>query len=396
MYKTFWRTALAATLLMGSAWAQVNVLGKDVQIHGFFQQGFALSSGNNFLTMRTRDGSWAMTDGGLNVATRLTSRLRVGAQAYSRNIGDLGNGQVQIDWAYADYKFSDMFGVRAGKVKTALGLFNDTQDMEFLYPFALLPQSVYPSDLRANTIAHLGGDIYGSIGLKKAGRVNYVLWAGRLPEDRRGGYYYGSRDAGSPLTNFAQSAKGADVKWATPLSGLTLGYSYFYTLRYANARLLTFRGRPIPGGLPYRSDQDNTIHALSADYQRGGLRLSAEFWRNDGFGRFSGAPIPASVQIPQSWYVMGSYRFNKRLEVGSYYSDFINNRTRDFTPDVGIRGPVVSTRFDLTSRWHLKLEGHFLEGIGGNFSFRGFYPSTNPQGLQARTNLFVMRTGWVF
>jgi hypothetical protein len=95
----------------------VNVLGKDVQIHGFFQQGFAYSSGNNFLTMRTRGGSWAMTDGGINVATRLTSRLRVGAQAYSRNIGDLGNGQVQIDWAYADYKFSDMFGVRAGKVK---------------------------------------------------------------------------------------------------------------------------------------------------------------------------------------------------------------------------------------------------------------------------------------
>jgi len=37
------------------------------------------------------------------------------------------------------------FGVRGGKVKTVIGLSNDTQDYEFLNTFALLPQSVYPS-----------------------------------------------------------------------------------------------------------------------------------------------------------------------------------------------------------------------------------------------------------
>lgn len=32
--------------------AQWKVGGKDIQFHGFFQQGFAASSGNNFLTMK--------------------------------------------------------------------------------------------------------------------------------------------------------------------------------------------------------------------------------------------------------------------------------------------------------------------------------------------------------
>ncbi len=128
------RLACLAVLGLGSALGQFKVAGKDVQVYGFFQQGFAVSSGNNFLTMKTTNGSFSMTDGGFNVATRLTPKLRVGAQVFSRNIGDIANGKVAVDWALADYKFNDYIGIRAGRVKTVLGLFNDTQDMEFIPP----------------------------------------------------------------------------------------------------------------------------------------------------------------------------------------------------------------------------------------------------------------------
>jgi len=50
-------------------------------------------------------------------------------------------------------------GFRAGKVKTALGLYNDTQDAESLHTWALLPQALYPTDLRTSLIAHTGGDV---------------------------------------------------------------------------------------------------------------------------------------------------------------------------------------------------------------------------------------------
>src|SRR5438105_13073743 len=52
---------------------------------------------------------------------------------FRSNVGNLGNWQPTVDWAFADYRFKDWFGIRTGKVKTVLGLFNDTQDMEFLH-----------------------------------------------------------------------------------------------------------------------------------------------------------------------------------------------------------------------------------------------------------------------
>ncbi len=72
--------------------------------------------------MGTSGGSFAMTDGAINVSMRLTSKLRIGAQGYVRNIGQLGHGHVTLDWAFADYKFNDWIGIRGGRIKTALGL----------------------------------------------------------------------------------------------------------------------------------------------------------------------------------------------------------------------------------------------------------------------------------
>src|SRR5258707_626364 len=83
----------------------------------------------NYLTMKTSDGSFVFTDGGLNISTQITDNLRVGAQVSVRNIGELGKGYPELDWATVDYKFTSWFGLRAGKVKTILGLYNDSQDV---------------------------------------------------------------------------------------------------------------------------------------------------------------------------------------------------------------------------------------------------------------------------
>jgi hypothetical protein len=40
-----------------------------------------------------------MTDGGLSVVTNLNDHLRVGAKAYTRNLGRISNGHVQLDGA---------------------------------------------------------------------------------------------------------------------------------------------------------------------------------------------------------------------------------------------------------------------------------------------------------
>src|SRR5260370_29641315 len=140
--------------------------------------------------MKTSVGAFNLTDLGLNVSMPVTDKFRVGAQLYSYNVGVLGQYRPQLDWAVADYRFKDWFGVRGGKIKTALGLYNDTQDMEFLHTYALLPQSTYPIDQRGETIAHIGGDLYGNIPVRKLGSLSYTVYGGQRPSDLNGGVVY--------------------------------------------------------------------------------------------------------------------------------------------------------------------------------------------------------------
>ena len=46
-------------------------------------------------------------------------------------------------------------------------------------------------DLRAVTIAHVGVDFYGNVGLAGAGSLQYTGYFGEIPDDKKGGYRYG-------------------------------------------------------------------------------------------------------------------------------------------------------------------------------------------------------------
>jgi hypothetical protein len=214
------------TVSIGLHAQDFKVFNRTVQVHGYASQGFAYSNQNNFLTMNTSNGSPAFTEGAINVSTLITDKFRVGGQEYARKIGSLDDGRPQLDWAYGDYKFANWFGVRAGKVKTALGLYNDTQDMEFLHTWALLPQSVYPTDLRTTFIAHTGGDLYGRIPLKKAGKLDYTVYAGLRSFDEREGYYFATASQGMTIDSIDGRTEGFDLKWTTPAKGLMLGTSW--------------------------------------------------------------------------------------------------------------------------------------------------------------------------
>ena len=133
---------------------EFKIFDHTIQVHGFVSQGFVYTNDNNWLTMNTSQGSAAFTDFGLNMSAPLTDRLHVGAQIYDRNLGQLGQYHPSLDWAVVDYRFKSWFGVRGGKVKTTLGLYNDTQDLDFLHTFALLPQSMYPTPTFATPQLH--------------------------------------------------------------------------------------------------------------------------------------------------------------------------------------------------------------------------------------------------
>ena len=372
--------------------AQFLIAGRPVQIYGFASQGFAYSNDNNYLTMKTSDGSFQFTDGGINISSPITDNLRIGAQIYIRNIGTLGQWHPNLDWAVVDYKFKDWFAVRAGKVKTTLGLYGDTQDMEFLHTWAILPQSLYPLDLRAVTISHLGADIYGEIPVPKSlGSLSYTAYAGRQFDDKYGGFRDVSLQQGRSRQGGSGWIAGGDLRWNSPVPGLTVGGSWLHESAVAGGTVLA-------RGTPYTFTKEDHTPVFYADYAHGNLHVTGEYSRNPRTFRFTGVRgLPFLHQDALAWSMSVAYRISKYLELGTYHSRFISDTNKDWSAlSNHIYDQTVTARVDIKRHWSFKVEGHFIDGYGSINSARGFYLAQNPQGYRPKTNMLVLRAGFNF
>jgi hypothetical protein len=382
---------------------------RTVQVHGFLSQGFVKTDQNNWLTMNTRAGSGAMTDMGLNMSSQLTDKFRVGAQVYDRNLGQLGQWHPSVDWAVADYRFTNWLGVRAGKVKTTLGLYNDSQDLDFAHVFALLPQAVYPTDIRDSTIAHTGADIYGTLALGHHwGDLLYTAYAGHRSDSIYSGYPYMVRQWGSYLTSYGGLQYGADVRWNPAVPGLTVGASRMNQDISAKGVYPDFLN-PAAGIVPYfescRQDWTNQFYgryeirrfAFNGEYRRS---LRDQLILNGS---------SADVSDARGWYVSGTFRLMKKLRIGSYYTrytvtDFFTGALSAVQPDLLDTGQpsnhmydkVVTARVDVNRFWDVKIEGHFIDGYATAGYPVGFYAQQNPSGFQPDTNGLVVKTGFHF
>ncbi|MDX9709667.1 MAG: hypothetical protein RBT64_08935 [Trichloromonas sp.] len=85
----------------------------------------------------SKDGSFQINEFGLTLNGELSDNLRVGLQLLSRDLGAEGNNKINIDWGMADYRWRDWLGVRLGKVKLPIGLYNRGRDSDFLRPMAV-------------------------------------------------------------------------------------------------------------------------------------------------------------------------------------------------------------------------------------------------------------------
>lgn len=382
---------LVACACVSTVWAQEFTLSNyDVQVHGFASQGFVHTNGNNWLTMKTGDvGSGQFTDFGGNASIQFNDKFRVGAQIYDRNLGQLGKWHPQLDWAVASYKFKPWLGVRGGKVKTVMGLYNDTQDLDFLRTFALLPQSVYPTDVRDATLAHLGGDVFGDVPIgEKGGTLSYTAYVGHREDSRYGGYAY---LIGQSFNHMGGLQYGGDLRWATPVKGLLVGVSRL------NENLTAQFGAGTPGETNLKSKTTWT-NQFYAQYTWNKLVVDSEFRRY-----YLDATINSGPEFQtdvHGWYVAASYQIAKRVQVGSYYSHYRISVPPNFlipSGDGHNYDKVITFRYDLNRFMNIKVEEHFMNGYGMPDDYpNGFYSGNNPQGLKPNTNALVVKTSFKF
>jgi len=382
---TTWPLAAAIAFVCGVAPASGQFLTEhNIQVHGFATQSFVYSSGNNYLGMDTSDGSAGWTEAAVNVNDQVTDKLRVGVQFHLTKLGAFGSNIPTVDWAMMDYSVAKWVGVRAGKVKLRWGLFNDTQDADPGYLWSLLPEPVYGVDIRATNLSQYGAELYGKVRLgDRLGSMEYSAYYG---------YYYYAADDGY-VANFQQQGlvfnkpamgktPGFDFRWETPAKGLMVGGS----LMMYNASGGLTNGtycQPLAFWPTYYAQYNHKKFYAAWQYVK---LVQYQTVTVDG------TPPVTGASDTRTWFAMGAYRLTDKLRVGAYYTHYVVADSRDTTdPANFFNDVVVSGRYDINSHLYAKLEGHLINGNGV-----GFYALDNLNGLQPKTNVLVVKTGFTF
>ena len=160
---------------------EINSWGIDV--HGFVSQGYLYTKDNNYLANNSSDGTFGFNEAGINFSKQLTDKLRIGLQIFTHDLGAIGNNEIILDWAFADYRWKDWAGLRVGRIKAPHGLYNETRDMDMLRTSIFLPQSVYFEVYRDTMSSINGVGVYGDIPTGVAGMFSYYLLVGTSDVD---------------------------------------------------------------------------------------------------------------------------------------------------------------------------------------------------------------------
>jgi hypothetical protein len=379
---------LAITLAAGRAGSQ-SLDDLNIQIHGYATQGFLYSNVNNFFTTTSSNGSPAWDEAVVNISSQPIPKLRIGVQGRYSLLGNLGNA-ITLDWAAADYKVNNKFGVRFGKVKTPLGQFNEIQDIDPGYQWALLPQSVYPLESRNFQLAHYGGVAYGTIdGGHSVGKFDYRGFAGERVISGQDGYLLSLTEAGIGFPNgVSATAFGGNLKWRPPLAGLELGASDAKT-DAANSNVTdgaysgTFTTEPFNGVQEY------------GRYEKGRFMVAGEYKRAQTIFTVTIALPTGPHAIVQhldqrSWYGMAAYKVTEKLSAGLYDSQIIDHQ-QPLGPARYSKDWVVNLHYDFNQYLYVKAEQHFIEGDNQNIDH-----ALNLGGIHPSSRLTVFKLGVSF
>ncbi len=362
-----------------------------VEIHGFISQGFLWSDRNNYLSAKTEDGSFEFNEIGINFIKELNDRLRVGVQFFSRDLGRTGNNQIEVDWAYGDYRWKDWLGFRAGLVKMPHGLYNENRDQDMLRTSVLLPQSVYPEIDRDYYSRIWGAGIYGSVFLNQFGTVSYSGQIGTYnPDADTTGLAIIIEQYGRLKRLDNRVGYIGSLQWDTPLKGLRLGATGIIG-NDLTLQVTTNTGTDI--------SMDGKVRAIvySSEYIREKLTIAAAYRLQHN----QMTHILNTDFYTEGYYLSASYRCKDWLEIGSYYSILYPNKDDKegrLYEEIGgndfqgwQKDFAVTTRFDINEYWLLKLEAHAIDGAASSL-----LKADNTDGYDRRYFLFAAKVTFSF
>ncbi len=351
----------------GFAWPE------GLQLHGFLSQGYVKTSDNRFFGP-SDDGSWDFREIGVNLSYQPRPDLLFAGQLLSRTAGEMYEGNVRVDYALLDYapvmRQDLRAGLRLGRLKNPLGLYNDTRDVPFTRPSIFLPQSIYFDRVRNLELSTDGGGLYGDL-QTDWGDFLFQVNIGKLDVDKNVEYAFMGEDWPGRFE--------IEDPWYTG--------RLIYELEGGRLRLAASRATGKLNYKPGFSDSlgsgtvDIDFWIFSAQYNEEKWSLTAEYanepvtWRNF-------IATPEVFRVPflmnresttEGWYVQGTYRPAPQWELLLRYDvSYLDKNDRDghkaeaefgfpahnfFAKDL-----TFGIRWDITKQLMLRAEYHRVEG----------------------------------
>lgn len=362
---------------------------KEAQIHGFISQGHLKSNQNNLYGADTENGTFEFNEMGINFTNHIADGLILGIQFFARDLGDFGNDELIIDWAYADYFYRKWFRIKAGKLNVYHGLYNDTRDIDMLRVSILLPQCAYPELFRDVFTGIKGVGVYGDLPMG----LSYYMGSGVIELSTESAFFY--TFSGFFQTYFEYFSQenyyNSRLVWHSPLSGLTLGATLIHTHIFGEGsniniteEFLNDTGNILENPFEYfQNSADSTSNAVhmkyniftfSLEYTLSNLMLMAEYSENRlNFTNDTVNPFlePKGELRTGGYYAALSYRFNSWFETGIYYSElYYDLKEKEDARHAIVRlgdmsyfkDMALSLRFDMNDHFICKLEWHMMKG----------------------------------
>jgi len=383
--------ALLTGLTSPHARASITVGSKDnVQIGGYFSQGWLESTGNNY-PFESKGGTFDFREMAVSISTTVGSHLRLGAQGFAEKLGNYGGDKVLLDWAVADYNFRQEIGVRVGRIKYPKGLYGEALDLDLIRPFIFLPMSVYNPIMRDYNSSFDGAMVYGAVSLGRAGAADYKVFYGNIPMSIDQGVADYFNNAGIFAAPGVQQLKldsvgGFSLDWNTPVSGLKthLSWSRMTGLNSSG----DFAAVPFPLAVAITLPHMN-YSTVGLEYIRNDWTLAAEFQRTDGDTVVNAPPIVNDSRGKygiDNWYISAARRFAGRFEVGSYYSVASNRfpSASDTKAQRKMKDWALSLRCDISEHVTVKLEGHLIDG-----NYNVFNTARTPNPVMKDSSTFI-------
>ncbi|WP_207173392.1 hypothetical protein [Halochromatium glycolicum] len=371
--------AAACAGLLASTCAHADLSG-NLQLHGFASQGAVQTSANRFYG-NSPDTSFDFTEIGVTASWRLNPRLLLAAQALSRRAGEMSDGSPELDFALADINLiatdTHRAGLRIGRMKNRLGLYNETRDVPFTRPGIFLPQVVYFHKVRNLVLSTDGVQLYGEL-YRPFGTLSATLASGRPVIDE-------NVEAALLRSNIPGQMKDRENSWLaslwfqSPAERLKLGLSGAAIALQQDWRLT-----------PKTPTVDLLYWIASAQYNGPNWTISSEYmglptrWRD-----FS--PVrPNRNQTTEGYYAQLTYRLAQPFELMLRYEEgFADRDDRDGTqlerltqgmiPSQASSSRILSLglRWDISRQWMLRAEyqrhnGNFILSEIENPDFRRF------------------------